>query len=148
MTRRRPRTQLTTHVSPELATEVGQIASSRGVSISAVVEVLLQEALRAQVEHEHGALLEAVVERTIRLSLADHLGRLGDLGVRATLYGDEARRLIFAVLVREIGIDQARSTRREVHSAAWQRLKDPLEPPAEQQPEQRNDAWPAASGRS
>lgn len=147
MTRRRPRSQLTTHVSPELATEVIQIASSRGVTISAVVEVLLQEALRAEVEHEHSALIEAVVERTIRSSLSDHLERLDDLAVRTTLYADEARRLAYAVLVSALGTDQARSVRREAHSAAWQRLKEPVEQPPEQ-PRERNGAWPAASERS
>ena len=79
MTRQRNRTQLTTHVSPQLASEVIQLAASRGVSVSATVEVLLAEALRSDVEHNHAALLEAAVERTIRSSLAQHLNRQPDL---------------------------------------------------------------------
>jgi hypothetical protein len=93
-------------------------------------------------------LLEVAVERTIRASLSDQIGRFGDLLVRTVLYSDEGRRMIFAALVSELGSDRARSLRREAHSAAWQRLKEPLESRAVPQPEQRNGAWPAASGRS
>src|ERR1700674_1629457 len=126
MTRPRPRSQLTTHVSPQLAAEVTQIAASRGVSISAAVEVLLAEALRANVEHNHATLLEAAVERKIRESVAAHIGRLGDLVVRAVLDSDETRRLVLTLLVKEIGPDQTRMFRREAHSASWQRLKEAL----------------------
>ena len=140
MSRRRTRKQLTTHVSAELAAEVADLALSRGVSISAAVEVLLAEALRADVEHTHASLLEAAVERTIRHCLWAHLERLSDLAARAALYGDEGRRMTFQVLVDAIGPDHARTLRREIHSAAYQRLQEPLEPPAPD----GSSAWPAA----
>jgi hypothetical protein len=60
--------------------------------------------------------------------------------VRAALYGDEARRLALQVLVNAVGVDRARAVRREVHSAAYQRLLEPFEAPA---PE-GSSAWPAA----
>jgi hypothetical protein len=91
-------------------------------------------------EHEHGALLEAVVERTIRQCLWTHVERLGDLAARAALYGDEGRRLTFQVLVKAVGSDTARAWRREIHSAAYQRLQERLEPPAPDE----SSAWPAA----
>src|SRR5215204_69253 len=100
MSRKRARKQLTTHVSPDLAEEVGRLATAQGVSVSAVVEVLLGEALRSGLEHQHGALLEAGVERTIREALWQHLERLSDLAARAALYGDEGRRMTFQVLVK------------------------------------------------
>jgi hypothetical protein len=140
MSRRRSRKQLTTHVSTELAAEVTDLAVSRGVSISAAVEVLIAEALRANVEHNHASLLEAAVERTIRHCLWSHVERLGDLAARAALYGDEGRRMTFQVLVNALGPDRARAFRREIHSAAYQRLQEPLEPPAPD----GSSAWPAA----
>ena len=144
MTRQRNRTQLTTHVSPELASEVIQLAASRGVSVSATVEVLLAEALRSDVEHNHAALLEAAVERTIRATLSRHLNRLGELSFRAALDSDETRRLVLTLLVNEIGPDQTKQFRREAHSASWQRLKEPLAVPAEHQ----NGTWPVRQARS
>ena len=145
----RPRTHgiITVHVSNAFKAEFHRLAATHGVSESALGLRLIEEALRAGIEHQHAALLEAAIERTIRSSLSSHLERLGDLSYRATLYSDEARRLAFAVLVSALGTDQARSVRREAHSAAWQRSKEPVEQPPKQ-PEQRNGAWPAASGRS
>jgi hypothetical protein len=113
------------------------------VSISAAVEVLLAEALRANVEHNHATLLEAAVERTIRESVEAHIGRLGDLVVPAVLDSDETRRLVLTLLVKEIGPDQTRMFRREAHSASWQRLKEPLSVPPE-----HHGTWPATPARS
>src|SRR3954447_8614424 len=143
MNRQRPRTQLTTHVSPQLAAEVVQLAASRGVSVSAVVEVLLAEALRSDVEHNHAALLEAAVERTIRSALSEHLHRLGELSFRAALDSDETRRLVLTLLVSAIGVEQTRRFRREAHSASWQRLGEPLAVPSE-----HNGAWQATQAPS
>lgn len=151
VSRRRPRRpskssrQVSLHLPPAVLAEVETLAN--GGSRNAVLVALIEEALRYEVEHQHASLLEAAVERTIRSSLSAHLDRLGDLSYRASLYSDEARRLTFAVLVSALGTDQARSVRREAHSAAWQRSKEPVEQPPEQ-PRERNGAWPAASGRS
>ena len=131
---------ITTHVPRQAGQEIRRLAADRGVSVSACAAALLAEALRASVEHEHGALLEAVVERTIRQCLWAHVERLGDLAARAALYGDEGRRMTFQVLVDAVGPERARAMRREIHSAAYQRLQEPLEPPAPD----GNSAWPAA----
>jgi hypothetical protein len=131
---------ITTHVPREAAQEIRRLATDRGVSVSACAAALLAEALRASVEHEHGALLEAVVERTIRHCLWTHLERLGDLAARAALYGDEGRRMTCQVLLHAVGPERARAMRREIHSAAYQRLQEPVEPPAPD----GNSAWPAA----
>jgi hypothetical protein len=136
--------RFTVRLSAGDATAVQRLAALWGVSPSRAASQLVVEALLADVEHQHGSLIEVAVQHAIRVEL----DRLGDLLVRTVLYSDEGRRMIFAALVSELGSDRARSLRREAHSAAWQRLKEPLEPPAEPQPEQRNGAWPAASGRS
>jgi hypothetical protein len=115
---------------------IDQRAAEWGVTPSSAASRLLDEAIRINLEHQHGALIEAVIER----SIAGSLERLGDLSVRAALYGDEARRLALQVLVNAVGVDRARAMRREVHSAAYQRLLEPFEAPA---PE-GSSAWPAA----
>src|SRR5438132_13802476 len=77
------------------ATAVQRLAAQWGVSPSRAASQLVVEALLADVEHQHGALIEVAVQHAIRVEL----DRLGDLCFRATLYSDEARRLAFAVLV-------------------------------------------------
>ena len=146
--RRRPRRpskatrQVSLHLPPAVLAEVERLAS--GGSRNAVLVALIQEALRSGVEHQHAALLEAAVERTIRSSLAQHLGRLGELCFRAALDSDETRRLVLTLLVKEIGPDQTKLFRREAHSASWQRLKEPLAVSSEQQ----DGTWPARQARS
>jgi len=138
----RPRTHgvMTVHVSNAFKAEFQRLASTHGVSESALALRMIEEALRLGVEHQHASLLEAVVQQTIRESIAAHAGRLGDLAQRAALYGDESRRLTLQVLVNAVGVDRARAMRREVHSAAYQRLQESFEPPAPD----GSSAWPAA----
>jgi hypothetical protein len=47
--------------------------------------------------------------------------------------------MIFQVLADTIGPDRARALRREIHSAAYQRLQEPFESPAPD----GTSAWPA-----
>jgi len=84
---------MTVHVSNAFKAEFQRLASTHGVSESALALRMIEEALRLGVEHQHASLLEAVVQQTIRESIAAHAGRLGDLAQRAALYGDESRRL-------------------------------------------------------
>jgi hypothetical protein len=67
--RRRATEQLTAHVPRGLAAEIRDIAASRGVLVSAAVGVLLAEALRINVEHQHGSLIEATIERVLHARL-------------------------------------------------------------------------------
>jgi membrane-associated protease RseP (regulator of RpoE activity) len=132
------------NITPAVADELRQAAEARGLSLSATAAVLLAEALRADVEHQHAALLEAVIDRTIRSSLSQHLNRLGELSFRAALDSDETRRLVLTLLVSEIGAEQTKQFRREAHSASWQRLKEPLAVPCEHQ----DGVCPASQARS
>jgi hypothetical protein len=109
---------ITAHVQRDAGEAIKRLAAQRGVSVSACAAVLLAEALRANVEHQHGALLEAAVECTIRSSLSRHLHRLGELSFRAALDSDEARRLVLTLLVSAIGAEQTKQFRREAHSAS------------------------------
>src|SRR5918912_3066926 len=108
MTRRRTRAKLTVHVSVDLKAELRAVAEEYGVSESAACLALIEEGLRARVEHRHGALLEAAVERTIRTTLANHLERLGDFAFRAALDSDETRRLVIALCFKALGTEPAK----------------------------------------
>ena len=130
----------TVRVSRAVGRVIDQRAAEWGITPSSAASRLLEEAIQINVEHQHGALIQAAVEQTIRHCLWTHVERLGDLAARAALYGDEGRRMTFQVLVDTIGPDRARTLRREIHSAAYQRLQEPLESPAPD----GNSAWPAA----
>jgi L-rhamnose isomerase len=67
--RRRATEQLTAHVPREVAAEIRDIAAARGLSVSAATGALLAEALRQNVEHQHGALIEATIERVLHARL-------------------------------------------------------------------------------
>ncbi len=133
------RVVVTTHLGADVGREVERLAQAHGVSRSAAVAALVGEAVRTGVEHSHGALLEA----TVRQAIQQEVRRVADLAFRAALDSDETRRLVIALLVRELGAEPARAMRREAHSASWERLKEPVA----EQPE-RSGAWPAAPTRS
>jgi hypothetical protein len=81
MKRSRATEQLTAHVPREVAAEVRDLAASRGLSVSAATGALLAEALRMNVEHQHGALIEAAIDRAV----GHRLGRLEDLSARSAI---------------------------------------------------------------
>ena len=130
----------TVRVSRAVGRVIDQRAAEWGITPSSAASRLLEEAIQINVEHQHGALIQAAVEQTIRHCLWTHVERLGDLAARAALYGDEGRRMTFQVLLDTVGPERARALRREIHSAAYQRLQEPLEPPAPD----GSSAWPAA----
>ncbi len=124
--RRRPRrpsratSHTTVHLPPALLAQVDALAT--GGSRNAVLVALIEEGLRSGVEHQHASLLEVVVERAV----ARAMERLGDLAFRAALDSDETRRLVIALLFNALGTNKAKDLRREAHSAAWQRLGEPI----------------------
>jgi hypothetical protein len=140
MTRPRDHAKLTVHVSVAFKSEIAGLAQRRGLTESALCLALLEEALRAETEHQHGALIQAAVERAIREGLSTHLGRIGELAFRGALHSDELRRQMRPVLAQLLGQETARAVRRDAHSAAWQQLREPLSAP----PEQKDGTWPDA----
>ena len=130
MTRRgRPRAtvRITTHVPVGVARYLQGRAAEGGLSLSAVTAALLEEAVRLPLDHEHGSLVEAAVRRAVHQAME----RVADLAFRAALDSGEGRRLVASVLVAQIGLDRAQELRREAHSAAWQRLREPAPTPPE-----------------
>lgn len=92
MSRPRDHAKLTVHVSTAFKTEIATLARSRGLTESALCLALLQEALRYEIEHEHGALIQAAVERAVHQAITAQLGRVGELAFRGALHSDELRR--------------------------------------------------------
>jgi hypothetical protein len=115
----------TVRVPPEIADLVQRRAADHSITPSAAAAALLCEAAQVQVEHQHGALIEAAVQSAIRREL----DRLGELAARAALDSDETRRLVLHQVVKAEGVERARQIRREAHSAAWQRLGEPMPTP-------------------
>jgi AcrR family transcriptional regulator len=125
--RARQRARFTVRLPVGEVRAVQRLAAEWGISPSAAASRLVQEALRADVEHQHSALIEAAVERVVRQALE----RVGDLAFRAALDRDETRRLVVALLFSVLGSEPAKALRREAHSAAWQRLREPAPTPPE-----------------
>jgi hypothetical protein len=115
----------TVHLPPALLAEVDTLAN--GGSRNAVLVALIEEGLRSGVEHQHATLLEAAVQRAV----ARAMDRIGDLAFRSALDSDETRRLVIAVCFKVLGSEPAKELRREAHSAAWQRLREPAPTPPE-----------------
>jgi hypothetical protein len=112
---RRCRTGFTVHVPREVGLEVQSLAQERSISVSACAAALISEALRVPLEHEHGALLEAVVERYSPVPVGPHrTAQRHDCTVGALLRRSPAQ--TFQVLVNALGPDRARVFRREIHS--------------------------------
>jgi Ribbon-helix-helix protein, copG family len=89
---RRPRssTQITAHVPRDLAAQIHELAAARGLSVSAATAGLLAEALRMNVEHQHGALIEAAIDRAV----GQRLARLEDLAARSAIHAYRGRWLL------------------------------------------------------
>lgn len=92
------RAVVTTHLEPEIGREVERLAIERGVSRSAAVAALVGEALLAPIEHQHGALIEAAIDRAV----GQRLARLEDLASRTARESYRARWLV-ATLTEFLG---------------------------------------------
>src|SRR5919199_1357496 len=101
--RPQPRVRFTVRLPTGEVRAVQRLAAEWGISPSAAASRLVQEALRADVEHQHSALIEAAVERAVRQAFE----RVGDLAFRAALDGDETRRLVLALLTNAAGAERA-----------------------------------------
>ena len=92
--RRGGRLVVTTHLEPEVGREVQRLAAERGLSLSATVAALVGEALLTPVEHQHGALIEAAMNRAV----GQRLERLEDLTHRASRESYRSRWLVARLL--------------------------------------------------
>ena len=133
---RRPSRQkvpLTIRFEPALLGELRPQAEQARLSVSTVVNLLLAEALRAGVEHEHGALIERVIERV----LSQRLWRVEALVRRVAVDAAQAKKLAYAAFTRADGVtpDFAREVRDQVRRDAWSDLHTalpddfPMDPP-------------------
>ena len=82
----------TVHLPPALLAEVDALANSG--SRNAVLVALIREGLRAPIEHQHGALIEAAIDRAV----GSRLARLEDLTHRASRESYRGRWLLAHLL--------------------------------------------------
>jgi hypothetical protein len=123
--RRSPaRIPLTIRFEPVLLDELRRRAERAGLSLSQVVTLLAAEALRAGVEHEHGALVEQVIERT----LEQRLWRIEALVRRVAVDAAQAKKLAYAAFTQADGVDLelARRVRDRARRDAWTDLHTAL----------------------
>ncbi len=115
---------MTIHLDPALAAEIRRRVSATGLSLSSVTNLLLGEALRAGVEHEHGALIEQVISRT----LEQRLWRVEALVRRVAVDTAQAKKLAYAAFTQANGVDLelARHVRDRARRDAWTDLHTAL----------------------
>jgi hypothetical protein len=94
------------------------------MSLSSVTNLLVGEALRAGVEHEHGVLIEQVIERT----LEQRLWRVEALVRRVAVDAAQAKKLAYAAFTQADGVDLelARRVRDRARRDAWTDLHTAL----------------------
>lgn len=85
---------VTTHLDPDVGREVGRLAKERGLSMSATVAAVVGEALLTPMEHHHGALLEAAMDRAV----GQRLARLEDLASRSAIHAYRGRWILARML--------------------------------------------------
>ncbi len=125
MDRSRRRVQVAAYVPPEVLATLDELAKRQRISRSAAASVLLAEALRADLEHQHASLIEATIERV----LIQQLGRLQETSTRTAVDAQIACQLVPQVLMRQgMGRDQVRGIVRTARKDAWQSLGEPALP--------------------
>jgi hypothetical protein len=127
----------TVHLDVGMLNELVRRAEADNLSFSAVINVLLEEALRAGVEHEHGAILQQVVVR----ALDQRLWRVEALIRRTAVDAAQAKKLAYAAFTQATGVDLelARTVRDRARRDAWSDLHAAL-------PEEFPMDEPAAGG--
>jgi hypothetical protein len=115
---------LTIRFEPILLDGLRRRSEHAGLSLSQVVTLLVAEAPRAGVEHEHGALIEQVIERT----LEQRLWRLDALVRRVAVDAAQAKKLAYAAFTQADGVDPelARKVRDRARRDAWTDLHTAL----------------------
>jgi hypothetical protein len=106
---------LTIRFEPIVLDELRRRAEHAHLSLSMVVTLLLAEALRAGVEHEHGALIEQVISRT----LEQRLWRVEALVRRVAVDAAQAKKLAYAAFAQGVDLELARSVRDRARRDAW-----------------------------
>ncbi len=119
-----PKVQVTVHLDAGIVAELRRRAEQTHLSLSSVTNLLLVEALRADIEHEHGALIEQVITRT----LEQRLWRVETLTRRVAVDAAQAKKLAYATFTRANGVDLelARSVRDRARRDAWSDLHTAL----------------------
>jgi hypothetical protein len=121
------RTKVTTWVTRDVLRSLRDIAAAHRLSVSQVAAEILERGLKEQAETAGLGLLGPAVEATVKREVGRMSDRLAHLIARTALESATARRLVFQLLARSLGADEAR----RLNQASWTGSVDSLRKPAE-----------------
>lgn len=102
----RKTTHLTLWVKPIVKAELQRIAEQEGVSVSATGAALLEYAVQQDIHTQHGALLDAIIEKAIAKHMRSYSNRIALLLVRSLFASEQTRSLTTNILGRQPGVTQ------------------------------------------
>ena len=108
---RRKTVHLTIWVRPVVKAELGRIAESEGVSVSATGAAFLEKALQHNLHSQHTTLLDLTISRAIGKHMRSYSTRIAVLLVRSIFASEQARSLVTNILSRHPGVTQDMLTR-------------------------------------
>jgi hypothetical protein len=121
-----PKEKLTVWVSPEVAKAVKSMAAAQAITASQMAAQLLELGSKDQAELAGIGLLVPALEGAIRResrALGDRLAKL--LAVSA-LESATTRRMVYPLLLKQLGVEQAKGINNSAYLAAVERLKKPV----------------------
>ena len=121
------KTKVTTWVTLDAHRALRELAASHRLPLSQVAADLLHRGLREQAETAGLGLLGPALEAVVRREVSRMSDRVSHLLARAALEAATARRLLYQLLIREVGAEEAR----RLNQAAWTGSVDSLRKPAE-----------------
>jgi hypothetical protein len=100
----------TLHLRPRVRAELERVAGLRNLSVSAAGARLLEWALEQELETQHGALLEAVIDKAIGKHMRAYSSRLAILLVRSLFTSEQTRSFVYNILVKQKDMTEEKLT--------------------------------------
>jgi hypothetical protein len=106
-TPKRKTIHLTLWVKPIVKAELKRLAEQEGLSVSSVGATYLEKAMQTSLDMQYGALLQPIIESSIRQQMHSMSTRLAFLLVRVAFVSEQTRSLVTNVLGRQQGVTPA-----------------------------------------
>jgi len=98
--------QLTLWVKPGVKAELERIAANEGLSPSRTGAAFLESALQQNIYAKQTALLDPIIDTSIRKHMRSYSNRIAILLVRSIFAGEQTRAIVTNILGRQQGITQ------------------------------------------
>jgi hypothetical protein len=95
--------QVAAWVKPPIKSELEKIAKKEGLSVSATIAALLEEAIRQKLHIQHAILLEPLIEKSIAKNMRQMATRLSWLLVRVAFDAGQIRGIVTNLLGNQLG---------------------------------------------